>query len=326
MIISQLRKFTPANILIVCLVGALLCLGILFNLPSTQAVQPIFLEPTLNNLLHIGIGLPIQHNILIALIITLLQAFFLNTVINNYNFFTKPNFLSALTYITLVSAFLPFLILSPPLICNFIAIWMLNKLFNIYKQSDVKGLMYDLGIIVAIGSLIYFPFIIMLFLLWIALLVFRPFYWREWVTPLLGFVNVYFLIGVIYFWLGRLEEFEKIFSALIIHPKTNLLPIDQNDYIVLIPIGLALLLFLAVLKDHYFRSVVHIRKSFQLLFYMVVLVFVSSFLSDSINHFLLCVPPLAIYLAYYFTYAKVKWLYESLFVIIIATILYLQVI
>src|SRR5690606_14303371 len=115
-------------------------------------------------------------------------------------------------YMTLVSLFIPFLVLSPPLICNFIAIWMLGKLFNIYKQADVKGLMFDLGMIVAFGSLIYFPFMVMMVLLWISLIIFRPFNWREWITPLLGFTAVYFLLGVVYYWTNRLPEFFKIFE------------------------------------------------------------------------------------------------------------------
>lgn len=325
MIINQHRKFTPANIFLVSIVGSLLCIGVFFHLP--EELQPVFLEPAVNNILgfDLGIGLAPSTNVLIALILTLFQAFFLNKIISHFNFFNKPNFLTALMYMTLVSLFLPFLIISPTLICNFIAIWMLSKLFNIYKQSDVKGLMFDLGIIVAIGSLVYFPFVVMLLLLWIALIIYRPFIWREWITPLLGFINVYFLLGVVYYWLNRFDDFKAILSPFS-NPLPHSISIDYKDYIVLIPVGITLLFFLAILKDQYFRSIVHIRKSFQLLFYMIVLIIASFYLNEtiSINHFLLCAPPLAIYLAYYFTYAKPKWLYESLYLIIIATILYFQ--
>jgi len=322
MIINQHRKFTPTNIVFVSLIGSLLCLGVFFHLPT--ALKPVLLEPAVYNLLGIDIGIELSPstNVLITLVLTLFQAFFLNKVVSHFNFFSKPNFLTALMYMTLVSVFLPFLILSPTLICNFIAIWMLSRLFNIYKQTDVKGLMFDLGIIVAIGSLIYFPFIVMLLLLWIALIIYRPFIWREWVTPLLGFLNIYFLVGVIYYWLDRFNEFKAIFSPFT-NPLPTSLPFDYQDTFVLVPIVVGLLLFIAVFN---FRSIIHIRKSFQLLFYMVILIFASFYLNEkiNINHFLLCAPPLAIYLAYYFTYAKTKWIYESLYLIIIATIVYAQ--
>lgn len=325
MVINQHRKFTPINIIWVCLIGTLLCLGAFLHLPAE--LKPFFLEPAVDNLFNLKLGqeLPPQSNVLIALVLTLLQAFFLNRIINHFNFLGKPTFLTALLFMTLVSMFIPFLVLSPTLICNFITIWMIDKLFNIYKQADVKTLMFDLGMIVALGSLIYFPFIVMLLLLWIALIIFRPFIWREWVTPILGFGTIYFLLGVVYYWIDCWPEFLEIFK-----PFSNPLPkglqVDYHDYFVVFPIVIAMFLFLLVLKDQYFRSIVHLRKSFQLLFYMLVLIIGSFYLNNqiTINHFLLCAPPLAIYLAYYFAYAKIKWLYESIYIIIIGSIIYFQ--
>src|SRR5690606_36905235 len=164
MIINQHRKFTPINIFSVSVIALGLRLGIFFDLP--KHITPIFFEPAVNTLIGLRVGSHFSpaENIITTLILTLLQAFFLNRIVNNFNLLGKPNFLTALMYITLVSLFTPFLVLSPPLICNFIAIWMLGKLFNIYKQHDIKGLMFDLGMIVGIGSLIYFPFIVMVFL------------------------------------------------------------------------------------------------------------------------------------------------------------------
>lgn len=325
MIINQLRKFTPINIFWVCVIGTFLCLVAFLHLP--EQLQPFFLEPAVDNLLNIPFGknLSPQSNVIITLILTLLQAFFLNRIINHYNFLGKPSFLTALLFMTLVSVFLPFLILSPTLLCNFITIWMLDKLFNIYKQPDVKLLMFDLGMIVAVGSLIYFPFIVMLLLLWIALIVFRPFIWREWITPILGFGVVYFLLGVVYYWYDRFEEFLAIFKPFA-NPLPTGLNVDYHDYLVLIPLVIAMFLFLLVIKEQYFRSIIHLRKSFQLLFYMLILIGASFYLNEkiNINHFLLCAPPLAIYLAYYFSYAKIKWLYEGIYVVIILTILYFQ--
>ena len=202
---------------------------------------------------------------------------------------------------------------------------MLQKLFNIYKHTDITGIMFDLGLLVAAGSLIYFPFIVMLILIWASLITFRPFAWREWITPLLGCITVYFLLAVCYFWLDRMSEFYQIFIPFTYAFNTDL-QIDILDYLVLIPIILALIGFLLILKDNFFKSVVHVRKSFQLLFVMLVLIFASFYLNEtkSINHFLLCVPPLSIYLAYFFTHAKIKWFYETLYIVILLTIVYLQ--
>ena len=325
MIITQHRKFTPINIALVSLIGTLLCIGVFFHLPDQ--LTPLIVEPAIANLIGFTIGSSMspQNNVLIALGLTLLQAIFLNSIINHFNFLGKPNFLTALMFMTLVSLFLPFLVLSPTLICNFITIWMLGKLFNMYNQADVKMLMFDLGMIVAIGSFIYFPFMIMLLLLWISLMIFRPFNWREWITPLLGFANIYFILAVIYYIMDRMPEFYQIFTPLTYTFPTEL-TIDLYDLIVIIPIIIILLFFIFILKDQFYRSVVHIRKSFQLLFFMLLLIVASFYLNDqiTINHFLLCAPPLAIYMAYYFMLAKNKWVYESLYLLTILTIIYFQ--
>src|SRR5690606_26034803 len=155
---------------------------------------------------------------------------------------------------TLVCLSLPFLILSPTNICNFITIWMVGRGFNIYKQADVKGLRIDHLIFIALCSLIYFPFIVNLLLLLIALILFRAFIWREWITPILGFAVVYFLLGVIYYWIDRFDEFIAIFS-----PFANSFPtalqVDIHDYFVGIPIGIDMIFFLFILQDQYFRSI-----------------------------------------------------------------------
>lgn len=325
MLINQHRNLSGLNIFLVTLVGTILCLGVYLHLP--EKLTPVLVEPSLANLLHIQIGINLspQSNVLITLVLTLLQAFYLNRIINHYNLLGKPNFLTALMFMTLVSVFIPFLVLSPTLICNFITIWMLQKLFNIYKHADVKGIMFDLGLLVALGSLIYLPFISMLILIWASLIIYRSFVWREWITPLLGVIIVYFLLAVIYYWTERMDEFYRIFEPFTYAIPTRL-NMDVHDYFVLIPIFIALIGFLFILKDNFFRSIVQIRKSFQLLFVMLILIFASFYLNQdkSVNHFLLAVPALSIYLAYFFSNAKKKWFYEILYILIIITIIYFQ--
>lgn len=325
MLIEQHRTLSGLNIFLVVVVGIVLCLGVYLHLP--ESLTPVFFEPGLGRLLGVQLGdrLSPHLNVILALTLTLFQAFYLNRVVNDFNLLGKPNFLTALMFMTLVSTFIPFLVLSPTMICNFITIWMLQKLFNIYKHADITSIMFDLGLLVAVGSLIYFPFIVMLLLIWASLITFRPFAWREWVAPLMGGTAVYFILAVAYFWLERMDEFYQIFVPFTYSLPTDL-HIDIQDYLVLIPVVFALIGFLLILKDNFFKSVVHVRKSYQLLFFMLILIFGSFYLNESksINHFLLCVPLLSIYLAYFFTHAKIKWFYEILYVVILLAIVYLQ--
>ena len=307
------------------MIGLVLCLGVFIHLP--EDLMPIFVEPAISNFTcklypH---NISPEANVLIALALTIVQALFINNVVNHFNLVGRSSFLPALMYMTLASLMLPFLVLSPMLICNFLSIWMLSKLLSLYRQTDIKPLMFDLGMIVALGSLVYFPFIVMLPLLWCGLLIFRPFDWREWLAAFVGFLAVYFLLGIIYLWFDRLGEFYEIWLPLT-HPLPTSIHVDIYDYLVLLPVILILVLFIFILRQNLFKSVVHIRKSFQLLFCMFALVVVSFYLNPdlTVNHFLLAVPPIAIYMAYYFSYATKRWFYESVFALLLLTIIYFQ--
>src|SRR3546814_11798794 len=98
-------------------------------------------------------------SVLITVALTIIQGLLLNFVVNKYNLLGKPNYLTALLYITLASMLTPFLTLSSTLICNFFLIWMIDKFLFIYRRAEIKSVMYDLGLIIALGTLFYFQFL-----------------------------------------------------------------------------------------------------------------------------------------------------------------------
>lgn len=323
--INQFRKYTPLNILFLSAVGLILCLGVFLHLPAD--LMPVFFEPAISNFTGklYPENISPKANVLIALGLTIVQALLINTTVNRFNLVGRVSFLPALMYMALASLMLPFLVLSPILICNFLTIWMLDKLLSIYRRTEIKPLMFDLGMIVALGSLVYFPFVVMLLLLWFSLMIFRPFNWREWVAAPIGFATVYFLLGVGYLWFDRMDAFYEIWLPLT-YPFPTSINIDIYDYLVLLPLVAIMVLFIITLRKNLFKSVVHIRKSFQLLFCMFALAALSFYLNAdwSINHFLLAVPPIAIYMTYYFSYASKRWFYESIFALLLLTIIYFQ--
>lgn len=326
--IDLFRKFTAANLFFLTVMGFLLCLGALLNLPSS--IQPILFEQSVTDFLRFLDNIKISPlaNVLITLTITIIQAVLFNGVVNKYNLLGSSTFLPALMYVTTASLLLPFLALSPPLLCNFLLIWMLDKLLSIYHMKNALAQLFDIGMMVAVGSLIYFPFLAMFPVVWGSLILFRPFNWREWTSSLIGFGVVYYLVAMLYFWNDRIDDFYTIWS-----PFKKPFPflfdfdIDIYDYLVLIPLVVIMLFFLNTLRENYYKSVVHVRKAYQLLFFMLLFSLGSVALTDQFTdyHFLLCVPPLSVYMAYYFNYSKTKWLYESIYIVLLLSILYFQV-
>ena len=123
---------------------------------------------------------------------------------------------------------------------------------------------YDLGMIAAIGSLIYLPFIYLFLVIWVGLFLFRPFNWREPVAAVTGFATIYFLLAVYYYLNNSLAKFKTIWIPL--GSKFPLrININNYNYLVLIPVLLILLLCLIKLQQNFLKSYVQVRKSFQLL-------------------------------------------------------------
>jgi len=324
--IKQFRKLTPVNLFFLVLAALALRVGIFPQMP--EVLEFSFAEPSLRLLLPIPSESPFmpKPNVFLAMILTLIQAVLLNRIVNQHNLLGKPSFLPALMYVTASAILMPFMILNPVTLCNFLLIWMIGKFLNIYRRPDIISLMFDMGLITGVGTLIYFPFIAMFLVLLICLIIFRPFNWREWAAGFIGFMLVYLFLAVFYYWNDSLAQFYHIWIPLTT-PFPSRLTINVADYIVLVPLILILILSLYQIRQNFFRSYVHIRKSFQLLFALLLLALISFYLKAGevrIYHFLLAVPPVSIFMAYYFLHARKRWVYETLYFLLAGFIIYFQ--
>jgi len=323
--INVFKSLNPLNILWLAFLLFALRVGYLVSLPAR--LDFAFDAPYARLLISSQMQYPFSPstNILLAGVLVFVQALLINYLVNHYNLLGKPTFLPALMYVTLSGLFMPFLILSPPLICNFLVIWMLFKSLSLYKSTDAKSVAYDLGMIVALGSLIYLPFIYFFLAIWIALLIFRPFNWREITSAIIGYLTVFFFLGVYYYLDDSLGQFYNIWIPLgaQFHYGSS---INYYNYLVLIPVIVILVLCFFQIQGNFFKSYVQMRKSFQLLFFLFLIGLLSFYIKAAFHlpHFLLCAVPGSVFFAYYFLYAKRKWFYEILFALLLISIVYFQ--
>ncbi|RYD76869.1 MAG: class A beta-lactamase-related serine hydrolase [Sphingobacteriales bacterium] len=212
--ISLFKVFNPLNVLWLAILTFLLRVGYLIEAPDK--LQFIFVEPFARLLVPVSYEYAFSPgvNVFLAGLIVIGQALLLNYLVNFYNLLGRSTFLPALMYVTLTSLFAPFMTMSAPLICNFLLIWMLFKLFSFYKSDDAKSTAYDLGMIVAIGSIIYFPYIYLFLSIWIALVIFKPINWRELLSGVLGYATIFFFFAVFYYLNNKLGSFYHIWAPL----------------------------------------------------------------------------------------------------------------
>jgi hypothetical protein len=319
--INQFKTLNPINLLLLFAYTFFMRIAILINPPERLNFE--FLEPYTKFMISIPIGndFSVASNVFIAAIIVYIQAIIFNRVVNNHALLAKPSFLPALLYITTASLFEPFLILSPVLVCNFLLILIMDKLMKIGKSPNAIMIMFDVGIFIALGTLIYFPFVVMLLLIWLSLLLYRSFSWREWVSGLAGFLVIMFFLAVFYYWNDKIGGFYKIWLPLK-NKFPSIFKIQYKDYLVLVPVSIMMVLAMIQLRENFFRSFINTRKAFQMLFFMFIIAIFSFYTKENFKlyHFLLCVPPGAVLLAYYFSNATKRWFYESLFFILVIAI------
>lgn len=323
--IQQFRNLNFINFFFLFILLLVLRIGVFIHLP--QELNSGFLEFFSRLLIPVSPQNFISPalNISLAAILVYVQALLFNRIVNTFNILGKSTFLPALLFVVCSSVFTPFLMLSPPLVCNFILLFLVYKILLEYKKFNSIATFFDLGLVIAIGTILYFPFILFLLLLWASLSALKPFNWREWLSALLGFLTIVFFLGVYYFWNDRLLDFYDIWK-----PLSNKFPfyirINVFDYIVLFPIVIVMMLAFFQIRQNFFKSYVLVRKFFQVLIFIFLIASVSFYLKSDyrVNHFMLCVIPVATLLSYFFTNAKRKWIYESLFLIIIVFILYFQ--
>ena len=324
--IKQFRSLNFINIALLLILTFILRIGLFLDIPE-------MVNSGFNNFfVRIGVSFELDKylspslNIILATILVFIQALIFNKIVNTYGLLNKASFLAGMCYIVCASIFTPFLIFSPPLVCNFLLLFIFHKILRDFKSTDSISTMYDLGMTVAIGTIIYFPFVIFILLLWIALIVFKPFNWREWLSVALGFLTIVFLLGVYYFWnnqiLNYLEIWKPLSSKIPFYLRINVL-----DYIVLFPLVICTILGIISVRLKLFKSFVIVRKTYQLLVFMFLIAIVSFYFNKEfrIFHFILAVVPVAIVLAHYFTHATKRWFYETLFITMVSFIIYFQI-
>lgn len=144
-------------------------------------------------------------NITIALILVITEAFLLNYIVNQNEILTRPSFLPAMLYIIFMSSNKAMLVLHPLIFGNFFLLLAINRLLDSYRKDKAYSQFFDAGLLIALATLFYFPYIVFFPILGAALIILRPFNWREWPISFAGALIPYVLIGTVYFLRDRLD-------------------------------------------------------------------------------------------------------------------------
>jgi len=262
---------------------------------------------------------------IISIGLLMINALLINALIFRHKIFTLTCQLPGLIYLLIACSFEQWSQLSPAMISNTVLILFLDRLLALFREENALVSVLDLGLLVAVGSLFYFPFVVHIITLFIGLILLRPFSLREWLAGLAGLLTPYFLTITYYYWYDQLSGFFKSHFLGPIRSGFPAIELYPNFTIWLLsPFLLALLLASVFnLQRLLLKSTIQLRKSYTLILWTFLFAGASTLLNTTLPlaHFSSIAVPFSFLAIHYFmTIDKPKMLetiHTMLFVIIL---------
>jgi hypothetical protein len=259
---------------------------------------------------------------ILYLVCVFAQAIRLNFALNHFKMFQHQHQTVAMSYILLSGFFVQWCYFSSALITNFLIIWIFIKLAQLSTSSNAKALLFNIGIITSCSILAYHPTYIIILVLFFALAVTRSFKIVEWVILIMGVILPFYFLAS---WLYLTNQLSNMVHYL---PDIHLhMPLKISSIWIWISLGV---LLLATLAGIYFNSInssrmiIQIRKNWNILFIMLILLLPTSFLfgNTTLEASMLGLVPLAAIISNAYSYPKRLLLPNLLFWLSIAVILF----
>src|SRR5688572_20896260 len=167
--------------------------------------------PLYNIIYELLSGMPHWVIVLAGILLTTSQVFHLNYVVNKHEVLYKNSYLPALFYMLFLVIIPQFLTFHPVLIANTILIFVLDKLFQIYKNPAPMSLVFDTCFLISIVALVYLPAISFVLLIALSVLILKTFSWRDWIVGFTGLLLPFFFTFIYFFWVDGLAELKEKF-------------------------------------------------------------------------------------------------------------------
>lgn len=207
---------------------------------------------------------------IIAFLFILFQAILVVWLNARFILIQERTFLPAFFFILLVSFYLQHLQFSEYIFGSLGMIIILNFLFTSYKMERNSWKFFEAGLMLGIAALFYARMIYFLPFLWIAQIILRPPFWREWIYPVAGvFVPAFLYVSLRYLFNQNPWEAWDIF-----HRNLNdfTFTFNYSRAYLIIAIYIFLLIVIAsiyMLRIFQFRKI-YIRNYYHVFFWLFI--------------------------------------------------------
>jgi len=317
MLIKTLKTNRPAAYVSFFVTAFLFFLfDVVFENPS-----PIGLEhPLFSSIASFFVNYAIFSTI-ILFVLSLLLAMGWNNALSERGVFKNISILPAFFLVVLTAVF-P---LSSFWLCAFIMLFVLNKLMLCFQIDRPYGLLYDSGFLIGLATLINPTCIFFFILIYVSNIIYSAISWRNFIIPIIGLFTPFLFAWSYAFYFDSLPTVSTYYVSFL---QWSIPKFDFSFALTLWSSLILIVFFLSIKELIQWLSMKSLRsrKGFFLLFAYCVCAFVGLFFTkDAWNYLLLFALPFSALTSNYFIFVEKRWWYESLFILIFITTVYLQV-
>lgn len=237
---------------------------------------------------------------IITFTIIFLQALLFNRICNAQKILARPTFLPAMVLILITSLFTEWNQFSSALLVNVFLIWIFYRMTTLYNVQKAGNTVFNIGVLLGIISLLYYPAIVFFLLVFFTLFIIRPLHVREWVISILGISTPYYFLAITLY-LTDNWNWNYILPSI-----SFSLPVMPS--LIFVTISIALLVIPFIIGGYYVQNnlskmLIQVRKTWSLLLIFLIislLVIVLSQENNYVNWMLSVVPLTAFHAAAYF--------------------------
>lgn len=297
------RRFWPYNSFLLVLLGLMLLSPILFN--NTHIEQY-----TSDGIIWVYITKSgVFRDILsrwLMLILLIGMGIYINQLVIHYKLFQKSNYLTGMCWMIIVSFFIKEYHFSSLWFILILVLVITSKLLSLFGSSQLKGDLFNIGMLYGISVLIYSPSIHLALYIGVMLLLVRPVYISEWLMVFIGAITPYYIVASILF-LNDHSLTEILPKLLFKYPYFD----SNNKFIIsctliLIPSLIGLVYVLQNMRKY----LVHTREAWSAIFLFSLCVILILFFAPKVgsNIFLFLFVPASILGASFYNYVKIRYL------------------
>ena len=266
-------------------------------------------------------ALPVQAKMIFGLIVWLLLAFLLPVINTQNNLIEKRSYLPALFFILSSGWISGIQQISPALLGLFFIALGFMRFFYVFRENKNISALFDSGFLFTLGSLFYLPFIVLIFVVWIGLLIFRYTGWRDWFISLSGFLTPWWILyGIQFFITGSVNDLNEMILA-VFHFGSFSFVLEPGRMVSFVFIAIFALYTTFSLFSQFNMKMVRSKRYFFILGWLFIILAVTYlFLQPQDRSFLVIglAFPASYIFANYFSFARETWITKTIFSIYLA--------